>query len=76
MFDVKNDWNSKNQDKVSRGRWQEATSAKHSDQMVTYAEAPARSSSSSDYGRPASYGWLCDLVNMFGDRGGFDFIVK
>ena len=74
LFDTKNDWNSKNRDQLSRGRWQEAGDNKRRDSEVTYAEAQTRSAS--DFSRPSTYGWLCDLINMFGERGGFDAIVK
>jgi len=68
IFDTKNDWNHKNKDQTPRGRWQEgATQSK-----IEYAKAPE---SQNTYARE-QYGWLCDLVNQYGDKKGFQLIEE
>jgi len=67
ILDTKNDWNHKNKDQVPRGRWHTTTAVKQE-----YARAPEAQNS---YTRD-QYGWLCDLVNQFGDKKGFTLIEE
>ena len=67
VLDVKNDWNNKNRDQVAR-RWEELNTVK----QVDYARSPE---SGSSYNKD-SYGWLVDLINMFGDKKGFHAIQE
>ena len=71
LFDVRNDWNTKNRDSVSKGRWQEAV-GESGGPTVDYAQPPK----SVETFRRDTYGWLCDLINLFGDRGGFASISR
>ena len=70
-FDVENDWNYKNRNQISQGRWHSPSSR---------GAGSSSSNLSSDVSftkiRPGTcdYGWLCDLINRFGDGGGFDLI--
>eukprot|EP00090_Calanus_glacialis_P047045 TRINITY_DN9530_c0_g1_i3.p1 TRINITY_DN9530_c0_g1~~TRINITY_DN9530_c0_g1_i3.p1 ORF type:complete len:2633 (-),score=502.34 TRINITY_DN9530_c0_g1_i3:271-7929(-) len=70
IFDTKNDWNHKNKDQTPRGRWQENTTGTQS--KIEYAKAPE---SQNTYARE-QYGWLCDLVNQYGDKKGFQLIEE
>ena len=67
-FDVENDWNYKNRNQVPRGRWQSVSNSS-GDQANEIEYTRVKSGS-------CSYGWLCDLINKFGDAGGFDLICK
>jgi len=64
-FDPNNDWNKKNKDRSSRGRWENRNSATAS---KDFAHPPK------DLFVRSRYGWLCDLINAFGEKGGFDLI--
>ena len=65
IFDPDNYWNGKNRDQVPRGRWESPSSTK-----IDYARSPDTSSNFSK----DSFGWLVDLINMFGDKEGLDMI--
>ena len=68
-FDVENDWNYKNRNQISQGgRWQSSSSRGGSNLSNTEENFTKVRSGSCDYG------WLCDLINRFGEGGGFDLI--
>jgi len=69
-FDLKNDWNHKNKGETPRGRWQDTFGG--SQNAKEYARPPETHLS---YTRE-QYGWLCDLINQFGDKGGFKLIEE
>jgi ubiquitin carboxyl-terminal hydrolase 9/24 len=64
-LDLDNDWNSKNKDQTSMGRWQEDD--RSSSTRTEYARAAGITSN--------RYGWLCDLINQFGDGDGFKILA-
>ena len=69
-FDVENDWNYKNRNQISQGRWQSSSSRGGGSSNLSGADdsfTKVRSGS-------CDYGWLCDLINRFGEGGGFDLI--
>ena len=68
VFDPKTDWNHRNKDKSSRGRWESRTSSSSSRKEFVH---PPKDSFSR-----AQFGWLCDLINIFGEQGGFDHIFR
>ena len=73
IFDVDNYWNSKNRDQTARGRWEmSSSSTTSSSKQMDYARSP---DSNSSYNRD-SYGWLVDLINMFGDKKGFEILAE
>lgn len=85
IFDMKTDWNSKHRDQPSaRSEWEEV-GVGSSEVKTVYAEAAeavnnhggiySGSSSNSSSGRE-QYGWLCDLVNQFGEKDGFRLIEE
>ena len=68
-FDLKNDWNHKNKDQSSKSSgWQSPSSDSPSSSSSSYVI----STSNGDFFN--SYGWLCDLINLFGERRGFELI--
>ena len=69
-FDLKNDWNHKNKGETPRGRWQDTFGGAQN--AKEYARPPETHMS---YTRE-QYGWLCDLINQFGDKGGFKLIEE
>ena len=69
-FDRENDWNSKNKDQTSNGRWQQLERDVGADIREDFTKPKAHSVIASNYG------WLCDLINQFGDGNGFNMIVE
>lgn len=69
-FDYKNDWNFKNREKSSRGRWQGGSPSSSSIDVQDFSHPPRENFNRSPYG------WLCDLINQFGTKGGFDKICE
>ncbi len=67
-FDVKNDWNHKNRERQRHQRWE--TQGGGGGSCADFAHSPK------DYllARSTRFGWLVDLVNAFGERGGFDLV--
>ena len=63
-FDIKSDWNQKNRDRSSRGKWESRSNASTNN----FAHPPR------DYYSRSQFGWLCDLINLFGDKGGFELV--
>ena len=75
-FDLDNDWNCKNKDQSPMGRWQPVGSNSGSDggQRRNRMEK-------ADYALihdhvMNNYGWLCDMINRFGDGEGFEMILR
>ncbi len=66
-FDTKVEWNFKNRHKETRGRWTNLGADRAPHAGVVFAEG----------GRVGveQFGWLCDLINQFGENGGFDLIT-
>ena len=72
IFNMDTYWNNKNRDQVAKGRWETAQTSSSSGKQMDYARSPEGGSS---YNRD-SYGWLVDLINMFGDKKGFQMIEE
>ena len=75
ILDTENYWNSKNRDQVAKGRWESVQSSRldgHGSNNVDFARSPESSNSFTK----DSYGWLVDLINMFGDKKGFQIIEE
>ena len=68
-FDVENDWNYKNRNQISQGRWQSSSSRSGGSNLSSADDSFTKVRSGS-----CDYGWLCDLINRFGEGGGFDLI--
>ena len=66
-FDVDNDWNCKNKDQAPMGRWQIAE-GRQSQEQIEYARVT--------HAIINNYGWLCDLINRFGDGHGFEMVIE
>ena len=67
IMDLKNDWNNKNRDQLAR-RWEEVGPAPA--KQADYARSPEVGSAYSK----DSYGWLVDLINIFGEKKGFQAV--
>ena len=63
-FDVENDWNYKNRNQIAQGRWQASSSS-------SSRGGSNNSSSDASFTKVRSgscdYGWLCDLINRYGE---------
>ena len=68
-FDPKTDWNIKNKECGSRGRWEKSRGGGDAPQIFSH---PPRDL----FSRSIQHGWLCDLINLFGQRGCFDAVRK
>ena len=68
-FDLKNGWNSKNKDQSAKGRWSEGAGGSRNPVKDWAKPLLASESFSRD-----QYGWLCDLINQFGDQNGFELV--
>ena len=64
-FDVENDWNYKNRNQISQGRWKPASSPSSANKTFTKSKPGT-----------CDYGWLSDLINRFGDGEGFDLLKR
>ena len=71
-FDLDNDWNCKNKDQSPMGRWQPVGKSSDGGQrrmeQVEYALIHEHVMN--------NYGWLCDLINSFGNGEGFEMILR
>lgn len=66
---MKNDWNHKNRDRTGRGKWRESSStSEQPHNNIEYARP-----SEDTIGRKQYY-WLVELINQFGQKGGFGLI--
>ena len=72
ICDMDNYWNSKNRDQVAKGRWETAAQPVSGVKQMDFARSPDNNSA---YIKE-SYGWLVDLINMFGDKKGFQMIEE
>ena len=63
-FDLDNDWNAKNKDQTPMGRWQ--IESDQQQEQIEFTKVMQHMIN--------NYGWLCDLINKFGDGKGFDMI--
>ena len=64
---MKNGWNTKNREQSAKGRWNDGG-------VRNPAKDYAKPFLSSEAFSRDQYGWLCDLINQFGDQQGFDLV--
>lgn len=71
-FDLKNDWNHKNRDRQPRGLWRDFTASVDLPQSNVEFARPSEDT----MGRKQQYQWLVELINQFGQKGGFRLVQE